>query len=122
MTPIETFNNDPKVKIKRKLDEMWEKTKSAAWSVLDWAQKNKELSVPLALGIGSLIFDRSRQRGREAKAQRELETRLRTVYDRHTGVTYYMNRVPKRKHQRMINERLKAGDDIGDILDDLGLL
>lgn len=122
MTPIETFNNDPKIKIKRKINEAWEKTKDTAWAVLEWAQNNKEISVPLALGLGSLIFDRSRQHSREAKAKRELETRLRTVYDRRTGITYYMNRVPKRKQQRQINERLDSGERIGDILEDLGLI
>jgi hypothetical protein len=121
-TVIETFNNDPRNKIKAKLNEYWEKTKAAGWSLLDWASKNKEISVPLALGLGSLIFDKARVHNREVKNQREMETKLRTIYDRHTGITYYMNRIPKRKQLQQINARLKNDDDLGDILDDLGLL
>ena len=121
-TVIENFNNDPKTIIKVKLYRAWDKTKDAAWKLLEWAQANKEISVPLALGIGGLIFDKSRQHGRDVRAKKELETRLRTVYDRHTGITYYMNRVPKSKQQRQINQRLQNNEPIGDILEDLGLL
>lgn len=121
-TVIETFNNDPKNKIKKKIGEFWEKTKASGWALLDWAANNKEISVPLALGLGSLIFDKARVHNREVKNRREMETKLRTIYDRHTGITYYMNRIPKRKQLQQINSRLKNDDDLGDILDDLGLL
>ena len=121
-TVIENFNNDPKNKFRAKVNAACEKIKTATVKLLAWAQDNKEISVPLALGLGSLIFDKTRQHNRDTRNKKELETRLRTVYDRHTGVTYYMNRVPKAKQQRMINQRLAAGENIGHILDDLGLL
>lgn len=121
-TVIENFNNDPKIKIRVALHRAWDKTKDVAWKLVDWAEKNKEISVPIALGVAGLLFDRGRQHQKDVRAQKELETKLRTVYDRHTGVTYYMNRVPNRKQQRQINQRLLGNEAIGDILDDLGLL
>ena len=121
-TVVENFNNDPRNKVRAKINAVGEKLKDLTVKTLVWAQENKEISVPLALGLGGLIFDRSRQHSREVRAKKELETRLRTVYDRHTGITYYMNRVPKSKQQRLINQRLQNNEPIGDILEDLGLL
>lgn len=122
LTPIETFEKNPKNKLKRAFGRAIEAVKVNATRAIAWAEKNPSIAIPLALSVAKGIFDAAKDHRRNSRYKRELDDRMRTVYDPSSGIHYRLKHAPTSRQQRLIKRRLDAGENKIDILEDIGLL
>jgi hypothetical protein len=121
-TVIETFNRDPRNKIKAAINKTVDKVKDTTAKVWNWAVENKEVAIPIAIGALGIIADGAKQHNRDMRDKHENDRKLRTFWDPRECRHYYTNRVPSKRQSRVIGERYRNGESYGSILESMGLL
>lgn len=107
---------------KQKLKDKWEDGKRKTKEAAEKLWENREVAIPVAIAaltaVSSMIKGHNRRKElEEAEIRRE-----RAFYDRSLGV-YWETRRPLTTNEMLeVEERKKAGESIGAILDDMGLL
>ena len=99
-----------------------EQAKRKANKVLEWVDKNKELSVsilvPVVLGVPKMI----RMIGHNHAVNKEIRFKERTIYDRSLGRYVELKRPLRTNEALSIEERRANGEKLYQILNDMGLL
>ena len=122
-TVIETFNRDPRNKIKAAINKAVNKVKDTTVKAWNWAVDNKEVAIPIAIGALGIITDSAKQHNRAMRAKHENDEKLRTFWDPSEFRHYKTNRVPTKKQSREIGRRYRTGKETyGEILESMGLL
>lgn len=75
-TVIETFNRDPRNKIKAAINKAVNKVKDTTVKAWHWAVENKEVAIPIAIGALGIITDSAKQHNRDMRSKHENDRKL----------------------------------------------
>lgn len=109
-------------KAKEKISGAWSKGKETASKAVDWCRENPDMLAVLlpvlAMGGVAAISDASRKKAEKADYQHsELER-----YDDDLDMPWPLTRAMTTEEKRYYAARRRRGDNIDDILSDMGLL
>lgn len=109
-------------KAKEKISGAWRKTKDVAGRTVKWCRENPDMFAVLlpvlAMGGVAAISDSTRRKAEKAdEKHRELE-----IYDDELDLPWPLRRAMTPEEKRYFATRRRRGDNIDQILDDMGLL
>ena len=114
-----------KDKVKRKLNDICSGTKKVVVGTVEFIKENPIICLMgFAIAVkGASTLCSSYSRVVNARTARDIyNDRDRTVYDNRSNVTYMLGRKMTNNEKYELSRRRKNGEDVGDILIDMGLL
>ena len=114
-----------KEKLASKKKEIGEKVKEKTKKTLEWCRDNKDAAKAIVTISAALIGGTAKiacSKIKENKVREERNMRELYCYDRSLGHYWKLSHPLSTREWRVINERKKNGEKLGDILWDLGAL
>lgn len=114
-----------KDKIKRKVNDICSGTKKVVAGTVEFVKENPIVCIiglaVVTKAIGSVAGSYSRVVNANT-AKQALNERHRTIYDNRNGVTYRIRRQMTNDESLEFSKRRGYGEDVGEILSDMGLI
>lgn len=110
----------PKLTIKERIKKAGETAWSGVKGAAHWVKDNKEDLLLVGSGL-AMVFGIAKTRGNRRSYRQEEDKDFR-VWDNRSGQFYYLRRRMTNREKMELDYRLEAGERMGFILDDMGLL